>query len=305
MLPSAVQAQAAQSAAQGQQMLSSDQSNAANYGSQYNTGVTQANAANDAVNAYTTGMQGAYDPNTGNGNAGSAYTYGLNTQLGQLGYDPTQMAQATTSLNQSLGQQADYSNYMNTGASKWGLNAGGFEAANAAGQAQNNSNVTAATGISNNLLGKYTTAQTGANQFAGQAVQGEENTLGGLQDVFTNAANSRDSALKQMQFYDQLASTQGGLNASNAQAYATAQNQYAAASQALAQATYLASETTGQNLQNQSAQAKLAASAATAQTTANTNATNGQIQTFKNLGMTQANTDGGNGNGQAVYSAQF
>lgn len=303
-MPPSLAAQAAQSAAQGQQQLASYNSQAADANNSYNTYSGQADQANTAVNAYTTGMQGAYDPTTGNGNAGSAYTYELGNQLGQLGYDPAQMTAARNNLNQSNGALSAYSDYANQAASKFGLNAGGFAAANSGALSGLNNNIAAQQGVVNGLSGLYTTAQTGANQFAGQTVQGEQNTLGGLQDVYANAAKSRDTAQSNLQFFSNLAQQQGGLNASQQQAYAAAQAAYASASQSLAQATYLASQTAGQNLQNQANQVKQAQAEAAAQATASKNLTSGQVQTYTNQGMSPAATVG-NKTGNPVYSASF
>jgi hypothetical protein len=297
-------AQASQAAAQGQQQLTNYNNQAADSKANYGAYQGQADAANNAVNSYTQGMQGSYDPNTGNGNAGSAYTYGLDQQLGKLSYDPNQMAAASTNLNQANGAASAYSDFANTGAAKFGLNAGGFAAANAGAMGQINNNIAAQQGVVGQLMDKYKTAQTGANQFAGLAVQGQHETLAGLQDVYTNAANSRDQAASMMNFYNNLAQQQGGMNAQQQQAYATAQQQYAAASQASAQAGYILSQTTGQNLQNQSNQAKLAASASSAQAKAQQTANAQAEQAYKNQGLTKAATTG-NATGTPVYSAQF
>lgn len=235
-MPPNLQAQAAQAAAQGQQMLNQDQSQAAASKAQYGTYQGQADAANQAVKSYTQGMQSAYDANTGNGNAGSAYNYSLNQQLGKLGYDPQQMAAAQTNLNQATGALSAYSDFANQAASKFGLNAGGFAAANSGALSSLNNNIAANQGVVNGLNTKYGMAQTGANQFAGVTVQGEHETLAGLQDVYNNASNARDQAANMMQFYNDLAQKQGGLNAQQQQYYGQAVQAYASATAARAQA---------------------------------------------------------------------
>jgi hypothetical protein len=239
-------AQANQAAAQGQQQLTNYNNQAAQSKSDYGNYQGAANTAGQNVADYTKGMQGAYDATTGNGNAGSAYNYGLNQQLGQLHYDPNQMAAASTNLNQANGALSAYSDFANQAASKFGLNAGGFAAANSGALSGLNNNIAINQGAVNQLLDKYKTAQTGANQFAGVTVQGEQNTLAGYQNVYKNAADQRDQAASMMNFYNNLAQQQGGLNAQQAQYYAQAQQAYAAAGQAAAQAALL-----GQQYQQQ------------------------------------------------------
>jgi hypothetical protein len=257
-------------------MLASDQNQAAAAKSQYGQYQGQADAANKQVQDYTN-----YMATTGSG--GNQYNVGLQSQLGQLGYDPAQMTAARGNLNQATGALSAYSDFANTGASKFGLNAGGFAAANAGALGGINNNIAAQQGVVNGLGDLYKTAQTGANQYAGQQVQSEQNTLGGYQAAFTNLASQRDSAQKNMQFYDQLASSQGGLNAQQAASYAAAQSSMAQIQQAMAQVAYLASQTAGQNLQNQANQAQLTSNAAKAQATAQAKS-NSEYQNMQGTG---------------------
>lgn len=218
-----------QAAAQGQQMLNQDNTNAAQYKSSYDQYQQQADAANKNVSDYTNYMAGA-------GSAGNQYNNELIKQEGDLGYDPAQMTAARNNLNQATGALSAYSDFANTAASKWGQNAGGFAAANSGALSGLNNNIASNQNVANGLQSLYTTAQTGANQFAGQQVAGEQNTLQGYQQAYSNAASSRDAAGQQMQFWGNLASQQGGLNSQQQQAYAAAQASYAAASQSMAQA---------------------------------------------------------------------
>lgn len=285
-----VAAQASQAAAQGQQQLTNYNNQAAQSKNDYGTYQGQANQAGQQVQDYTKYM-------AGEGSGGNQYNVGLQSQLGQLGYDPAQMLAARTNLNQANGAASAYSDFANTGAAKFGLNAGGFAAANSGALSGINNNIAAQQGVVNGLSDLYKTAQTGANQFAGQQVQSEQNTLGGYQDTYTNAANQRDQAASMMNFYNNLAQQQGGMNATQAQNYAQAQQAYAAAQ-------YAMSQTAGQNLQNQSNQAKLAQSEASAKAQAQQNATAQAEQAYKNQGLTKAATTG-NASGMPVYSAQF
>lgn len=245
-----IAALAAQSAAQGNQMLQDDRNQAATYTGQYNQYKQQADQANQQVGNYTNYMAGA-------GSAGNQYHNELGSQLGQLGYDQNQMTAARGNLNQATGALSAYSDFANQGASKFGLNAGGFAAANSGALSNLNNNIASNQGVVNSLSDLYKTAQTGANQFAGQQVESEKNTLAGYQQQFANAASQRDAAASQMQFFNQLASSQGSLNAQEQQYYGAAQASYAAASASMANAAYLASQTTGQNIQNTANQNQL------------------------------------------------
>jgi hypothetical protein len=242
-----IDALAQQAATQGQQMLNSDLGNQSQYKSQYQNYVNQANAANQNVKNYTDYMQGA-------GSAGNQYGGELTKQLGDLGYNTDEMNSARGNLNHAMGAESAYNDFANTAASKFGMNAGGFAAANSGALGGLNNNIASNQSVVNNLEDLYKTAQTGANQFTGNVVQGEQNTLGGLQDVYTNASSSRDQAASMMNFYGQLAQQQGGLNAQQQQSFAQAKQLYAAAQQAIAQSAWLMSQTSGQNLQNQMTQ---------------------------------------------------
>jgi hypothetical protein len=224
-----INALASQAAAQGQAQLQDYIGKAGDYRNQYNTYQGQADAANKNVSDYTEYMKNE-------GSAGNQYNKAFTQQKTELGYDPEQMTAARANLNQATGALSAYSDFANTAASKWGMNAGGFAAANAGALGGINNNIASNQGVVNGLSDLYKTAQTGANQFTGQVIQGEHETLGGLQQVFSNAANQRDSAASMMNFYDDLASKQGGLNAQQQQYYAAAQQAYASASAAMAQA---------------------------------------------------------------------
>lgn len=239
-----LEAQAAQSAAQGQQMLQDYRNKADTARSDYNTYKGQADTANQKVNDYTNYMKGE-------GSAGNQFHGEMSKELGDLGYSEDQMTGARNNLNQATGAMSAYNDFANTAASKWGMNAGGFAAANANALGGINNNIAANQGVVNGLHDIYKTAQTGANAFTGQVVQGQHETLAGLQNVYTNAANQRDNAGSMMQMYEGLAQRQGGLNAEMQQSYAAARQAYAAASQAMAQSALLISQTKAQDQQNQ------------------------------------------------------
>jgi hypothetical protein len=296
MQPS-LQAQASQAAAQGQAQLANYNSQAGASKAQYGTFQGQAQAAQNQVGDYTNYMANA-------GSGGNQYNAGLNSQLGQLGYDPAQMTAARGNLNQSQGAMSAYSDFANQAASKFGLNAGGFAAANSGALQGINNNIASNQGVVNGLTDLYKTAQTGANQYAGQQVQSENNTLAGYQNVYKNAADQRDQAASMMNFYDQLAQQQGGMNGQMQQYYAAAQQAMASANQAMAQSAYLASQTTEKNLQNQGTQAQLtqSAAAAAAENTATQQSSVGQY--YKNVGVKNNGQTDPN-SGQKIATTSF
>lgn len=230
-----INALAEQSAAQGQAQLQDYTNKATDYRGQYGNYQAQADAANRNVSDYTEYMKNE-------GSAGNQYNKAFGQQKSELGYDPEQMTAARGNLNQATGALSAYSDFANTSASKWGMNAGGFAAANAGALGSLNNNIASNQGVVNSLSDLYKTAQTGANQFTGQVIQGEQNTMAGLQQVFSNAASQRDSAASMMNFYDDLASKQGGLNAQQQQYYGQARQAYASAQAAMAQAGLFAAQ---------------------------------------------------------------
>lgn len=225
-----IAALAARAAAQGEAQLADYSNKASGYSTQYNQYQQQADAANKNVSDYTDYMKNE-------GSAGNQYNTAFEKQKGELGYDPNQMTTARANLNQATGALSAYSDFANTAASKWGMNAGGFAAANAGALSGLNNNIASNQGVVTSLADLYKTAQTGANQFTGQVIQGEHETLGGLQSVFQNASTQRDSAASMMNFYNDLAQKQGGLNAQQQAGYAQAQQSLAQAQQAMAQAS--------------------------------------------------------------------
>jgi hypothetical protein len=230
-----IAAQAAQAAAQGQQQLQDYKNKASTSQSQFNDFNNQATAANQKVSNYTDYMQGE-------GSAANVYHGEQDKQLGELGYKPEEMTAARANLNQATGALSAYSDFANTSASKWGMNAGGFAAANAGAMQGINNNIAANQGVVSSLSDLYKTAQTGANQFTGNVVAGQHETLAGLKTVFDNAKSQADSARSMMNFYDDLAQKQGGMNAQQQQFYAQAQQAYAQATAAQAQASLYAQQ---------------------------------------------------------------
>jgi hypothetical protein len=252
-----LQAQAAQSARQGQQMLGQDQANANQYKTDYGNYSGQATQANQNLQNYTDYMKGA-------GSGQNVYNTELGSLENQSGYNPAQMAAANKSLFALNGALNGANNQFNQagGVGGYGLSAGAlgsYESGILNPLQTGVQNANTQVGTLNNQLG---TLMTGANQATTSQVQGEQNTVQGLQNVYANANTQAQNALSQMQFYSDLAQKQGGLNAQNQQNFAQAQQAYAAAQQAIAQSGLILSQTTGQNLQNQQTQAAMNANKA-------------------------------------------
>lgn len=214
--------------AQSQAMTNQDLSNASNYTNQYNTDVGQSQAAQQGVQNQIQYMQGA-------GSGQNVYQQ----QLGQLTqqYDPNiqgQLSGANASLfglNGAL-NGANQAFQQPGGVGAYGLSAGalgGYEQSVLNPLQQGVSNANTQVGALNNQLG---TLMTGANQATTSGVQTEQSALSGLQSQYTNALAQQQQAQSNMQFYSQLASTQQGLTAQQAQAYAQAQAAFTTAAAA-------------------------------------------------------------------------
>jgi hypothetical protein len=258
MQPNQLQAQASQAAQQGQQQYNADiaQRNAAS--SQYGAEHAQAAQANQSLQDYAKYLQGA-------GSGTNLYTSGIQQGNQQYGYDPAAMATASSNLTKAQNAQAGLNAASQSSSGGYGLSGaqlGNYYATQAAPIA---SAVGAQSNYVGNMLNQAQLGQNFANQYAGAGLQGEQMTSSTLNSVYQNAKAQADQSQQQMQFFSQLAQQQGGLNAQQSQAYATALNAYrqsqlaiAQASQAYAQAGLLGSQTQGQNLTNAAAQTKAA-----------------------------------------------
>lgn len=246
MNPTELEAQAKQAATQGQQMESQDQSTAANSQTAYNNYSGQANQATQQEQAEAQYMQGA-------GSGGNQYNSELQTLQSQYapnlnGYISDQLS----SLSRLNGEFNSANNQFNTpgGVGAYGMSApalasyeGSILAPLQTGQQTANNNLSAA----NTALG---TLETGASQYTTNQVQSEQNAAIALGQSAQQYQTQAAAALQNMQFYNQLASSQGGLNAQQAQSYATAYQAYNAAQQAAAQAALFNAQTKGQLITN-------------------------------------------------------
>lgn len=204
---------------QGQSMVNTDLSNASNYGNQFNTAQSQANQANANLQNYTQQMQGAYDPNTGVGNAESMYNYNLNQGEQNQGFDPRSLATATQNLTQTQNALNNVNNASQSSTGGYGLSGSQLgqyygslsQPLQQAAQSQNTS--------VGNLQQLYQNALQQGQQATTLGVSGEQATSSNLNQVYQNAQAQAAQFAQQMQFYSQLASTQGGLNSQQEAAY--------------------------------------------------------------------------------------
>jgi hypothetical protein len=238
--------QAATAATQGQQLLSQDQSEAASAKSNYDNYSGQATQANQQEQSEAAYMQGA-------GSGQSVYNNELGTLEDSAGYNPSQLADANKSLFSLTGALNSANSSFNTpgGVGMYGVSApavASYESSilNPLQTGANTANTEV--GALNTELGTF---ETGAGQATTNQVQSEQNTVTALNNAVVNYQAQATAALQNMQFYSNLAQTQGGLNASEQQSYATAEQALAQASQAIAQSKLLLAQTTGQNITNQ------------------------------------------------------
>ena len=232
------QAQAAGNAATSQY-----NNQAAGFKNDYSNYQGQANTANQNIQNQNAYMQGA-------GSANNLYGNAFNDQATKTGYNQNSMQQAQAGLTNAVGSQNAFNDFANQAASKWGLNAGGLAAANAGATQGLNNNIASQGGALSAQQKAFDQAQTGANQQTGLGLQQQQTQLAGLKSVFDAATAQQKSASDNMSFYQNLAQQQGGLTAQQVNFYQQAKASSAAAQQALAQASYAASQTQGQNLQN-------------------------------------------------------
>lgn len=292
MTPQALSAQAAQSAAQGQSLLSQDQSQAGSSQTDYNNYSAQSNQATQQAQQAAQQEQQQAQYMQGAGSGLNTYNNELGTLENQSGYNPQQLANANQSLFGLTGALNGASQQFNTpgGVGAYGLTApalASYESSVLSPLQQGVSNANTQVGTLNNELG---TLMGGANQATTSQVQSEQGvetgfsqTAAALNQAAQNYQAQASTALQNVQFYSQLASTQGGLNASEQASYASAINGLASAQNALAQIqTYAA----------QANQANTQAGLNTAQTTIDQQAINA-AKTPSNTNTSTNNNGGG------------
>lgn len=238
--------QAAQAAQQGQQLESQDTSQAAQSKTAYTNYSNQANTANQQLQGEASYMQGA-------GSGQNVYNSELGTLENQSGYNPAQMSDANKTLFQLTGAANSANASFNTpgGVGAYGVSAPALASYEGSILNPLNTGVSTANTEVGTLNQELGTLETGAGQATTSQVQSEQNTVTALTNAVAGYQSQATAALQNMQFYSQLASTQGNLNAQEQQSYAQAAQAYAAATQAIAQSKLILSQTTGQNYVNQ------------------------------------------------------
>src|SRR5882724_4708968 len=240
-----INAQASQAAQQGQQLLGDFRAKAGTAQGQYNTFTDQATQANQQLQDQAKFMQGE-------GSATNLYNTKQQQLQTETGFNPGQLQDANKSLFSLTGALNGANTQFNMpgGVGAYGMSAPSLASYQGAilqplqtGVANANTQVGTLNSQLQNIL-------SGASQYATVGVQGEQTVSDTLNKAVVNYQSQAAGALQNMQFYSQLASTQGGLNAQQAQNYAQAQQAYASAQQAIAQAGLIISQTTGQNLAN-------------------------------------------------------
>lgn len=218
---------------QGQQMLSSDLNNANQYKSDYSNYQGQANAANQNLQNYTQYMQGQ-------GNPLNLYNQQMQNAFQQQGFNPQSLATATQNLTQSQNALQSLNQAQQQGAGGYGLTGAQLGNYYSTLSSPLQQTVSAQNNAVNNLQQLYQNALTQGQQGATLGFQGEQQTSQNLGQIFQNANAQAQNAMSQMQFYSQLAQSQGGNNAQAQQGYAQALGAYqqavAAANAANAQA---------------------------------------------------------------------
>lgn len=251
MNPQQLQAQAQTAANQGNQQVNTDLATSAQAGGQYQAEHAGANNANQNLASYADYMRGP-------GSATNLYTTGMGNAETAEGFDPASLSTATGNLIKSQNALSALNSASQSSTGGYGLSGaqlGGYYASSAqplAGQ------VTAQTNAVSGLQQLYQNALTQAQQYAGVGVQGEQATSSALSQVFANAQSQAAQSQQQMQYYSNLASTQGGLNAQEQANYDAARASYAASVNSMAQAGLATSQTQGQNLANTAAQQRAA-----------------------------------------------
>lgn len=237
--------QASRSAQQGQQMLNDYRDKASGFQSQYNSFNDQATQANKQLQEQTRYMQGE-------GSATNLYNTKQQQLQNENGYNPGQLADANKTLFSLNGALNGANSQFNIpgGVGAYGMSApalAGYEGSILQPLQTGVANANTQVGTLNNEL---QTILTGASQYATAGVQGEQATVDALNKAVVNYQSQAGAALQSLQFYSDLASKQGGLNAQQAAEYAQAQQSYSSAQQAIAQAGLLISQTKAQNLAN-------------------------------------------------------
>jgi len=223
---------------QGVALQQRDINSANQYRGDYGTANALANTSQGNVANYADYLKGA-------GSGANVYAQQLQAANRNAAYDPAKMAAAQQdALRQSAAMNA-LSQQQNTPGQFY---MPGLSAAQGAAQQQAQlAPVQQGVQNANTVLGQQNTALqnalTQAQQGTGSQLKTQEDVQTQLQNAYLDAKSQADNALSMVQFYEKLASDQGGLNAQDASYYSAAVKGYQEASAAQAQAGYYAAQT--------------------------------------------------------------
>lgn len=222
--------QAATAAAQGQQLISQDQSTAAGSQADYNNYSNQANQASQQEQAEAQYMQGA-------GSGANQFNTAQQAQFQQEGYDPQQMVDANKSLFAINGALNAANAQFNTpgGVGMYGVSAPAMASYESSMLTPLQTGLGEANANLGQLNSEYNNANTAAGISTTNQVQSEQNSATALSQAATQFQGQAAAALQNMQFYNQLASTQGNLNSEEQASYGQAEQAYATAQNMLAE----------------------------------------------------------------------
>lgn len=232
MNPAQLQEQATRSAAQGQQMLESYRGNAADYRNQYNQYRGQADTANQNLRELQNYMAGA-------GSGANLYRSGIEQANRDQGFDPASLAASTQNLIRSQNAMGALQQQAQTSSGGYGLSGAQLGSFYAGASQPLANQIQAQTNAVGGLQKLYENSLGYANQYAGQELQSEQVRQANLQSVFSNAKAQADRSAELMNFYDKMASDQGGLNAQQAQFYTQALANYRQSQMLMAQSSNL------------------------------------------------------------------
>ena len=209
MTPAQLATQAQTAATQGNTAYNADINNAGTATGQYGTALTAEQQAQQAQQAQTSYMQNA-------GSGQNVYQNLLKTLTSNYGFNPQQLSNANANLFSLNGALNGANTQFNT---PGGVGAYGVSAPSLAGY-ESGILQPLTTGVSNantqvsTLNNELNTLMGGAQAGTTAQMTSEGQTVTNLQNTFAAAQAQANQALSQIQYYSTLATTQGGLNAS-------------------------------------------------------------------------------------------
>jgi hypothetical protein len=288
---------------------------------QANTQLSSANAEGQSADQNAAKLSALGDQYSNMGNVTGMYNQDEQSQLSQMGFDPTTLNQANQNIAQETGQLGAANNQMASEGGTRGFNAVGAETRQADVQNQANNAIKANTTVQTNELGQANAASTYTGQEIGAQQTSQTNAIAAYNDAATQNNNTMANYAQTLSTMATQATTYGGLvgtNVANIMAGAnsaaqaalakyTAHLDVAQANAANAQAGLYSAQTgltqaqtTGQNIQNTyNKQMEPLQIAAEKQVTANNNSINTQINALtadiNNEKSSETNNNSGSG----------